>query len=294
MSRTSENRPRTRVKAKRGKSVRSNNRIETGFDPAKHAFRFPNQFVNTLISKRKIIRKVRTKGRCGGMAFTALDCFYSERSVPPLTPADFQGADVPPDGHRLADYIWSRQLDSAFKGRGLLDGWRFIRWTGRKTASLVNRTEKNEIPKIKKSIDQGDPVVLGLIGTSNIAKQGNNHQVICYAYENGSSGETVLYIYDPNEPFGHPRARRNVSVRDHRPGGVAARLEDGSHYRVTLTLSDRNSKYPYKSDRPTHPNKSEDRWRGFFVQRYRPKQLGPKIGDDPGKNDPDRPPIHKN
>ena len=44
----------------------------TAFDPAKHGFHFANGFVNNVADLGPL-GKITTRGRCGGMAYAALD-----------------------------------------------------------------------------------------------------------------------------------------------------------------------------------------------------------------------------
>jgi hypothetical protein len=266
----------------------------TGYEPRRYAFRFPNDFVNVVWSGRLppgIGKRVEwsTDGRCGGMAFASLDFFHLRIPVPPLTPSNFAGSTVPPDGHPLADYIYRRQLRSMIRGvRGARDGLRFIRWSKRSTDTLVVKTH-GEIRKIVKSIDAGEPVVLGLIKATNakVKNLGDNHQVVCYGYRTDDSGHFEFLIYEPNEPYDSKA-----------PGD----------YEVVLGRRDNfaSSTFPYRS---TRPGRTED-WRGFFVQRYRPNQPNRRVIDAGGTTggsdgrggggggggggipDPDRPPEH--
>src|SRR5699024_1979228 len=104
-----------------------------------------------------------------------------------------------------------------------------------------------------KSIDRGQPVVLGMIKATNrsLRAQGRNHQVVCYGYRIGSSGRPELAIYDPNEPFG----------------------ASSSNYALTLQRTNDRSEFPYEVHRPDRI----DRWRGFFVVHYRPRRPSPDV-----------------
>lgn len=232
--------------------------VLTDYSPELYAFRFPNAFINTVWRGRippRIGRQyeISTAGRCGGMAFASLDFFHLKTPVPTLNSDDFFPSTVPPDGHPLADYIYTRQLHSMLtKIGGLRDGLRYVRWSGSPTAALVTKSSVEE-HKVIESIDRGQPVVLGLIKATNrsLRAQGRNHQVVCYGYRIGSSGRLELAIYDPNEPF--QNASRNSTL--------------------TLQRADDRSAFPYEVHRPDRI----DRWRGFFVARYRPRRPGPSV-----------------
>ncbi|WP_425579842.1 C39 family peptidase [Yaniella flava] len=133
---------------------------------------------------------------------------------------------------------------------GLRDGVRYVQWSGYSTAAVLAKTSV-EVQKVVESIDRGQPVVLGLIQATNrsLKAQGRNHQVVCYGYRSDASGPLEFYICDPNEP---PRASSNTP------------------YEVILrcVADAEDSEFPYQVNRPHRA----DRWRGFFVVRYRPRQ----------------------
>jgi hypothetical protein len=168
----------------------------TTFHPAVHGFRFNNRFVN-VVATLPGVPKLRTSGRCGGMAYAALDYFSQRRAAPTFVPAP--PARVPPDGHPLADYLLRRQLESFANDSAL----RFISWTVFPDESLpfakgVRHWTAAEIPGLKSSIDRGHPVVIGLIGARSLSDVGRrNHQAVVFGYELVGGGVDLL-IYDPN------------------------------------------------------------------------------------------------
>lgn len=232
--------------------------VLTDYSPELYAFRFPNAFINTVWRGRippRIGRQyeISTAGRCGGMAFASLDFFHLKTSVPTLGSNDFSPSTVPPDGHPLADYIYTRQLHSMLtRIGGLRDDLRYVRWSGYPTATLVAKTTVEE-QKVIESIDRGHPVVLGMIKATNrsLRAQGRNHQVVCYGYRTNAFGQPEFLIYDPNVPFG--ASNRN--------------------YTLTLQRTDDDSEFPYQVHRPNRI----DRWRGFFVVHYRPRRPDPDV-----------------
>src|SRR5699024_5061392 len=87
--------------------------------------------------------------------------------VPPVTPGAFLSSVVPPDGHPLADYIYSRQLHSMHtEVGGVRDGVRYLRCSGQRTATILAKTAAEE-QNVVASNEQGQPVVLGLIRTTS-------------------------------------------------------------------------------------------------------------------------------
>ena len=230
--------------------------VMTNYSPQQYAFRFPNAFVNHIWSGRippLIGRKVQlsTAGRCGGMAFASLDFYHLKTPVPPLSSEDFSPSLVPADGHPLADYIYTRQLHSMLTTvRGLRDGGRYIRWSGYSAATIAAKTRLEE-HKVIRSLDRGQPVVLGLIKATStrLKAQGVNHQVVCYGYRIDASGGLEFIVYDPNDPF-------RSCPDEHRPG-ILRKIDGVGHsgFGYQERLSNRT-----------------DRWRGFFVTGYRPRQ----------------------
>jgi len=213
----------------------------TTFDPAVHGFRFNNRFRN-VIATLPGVPKLRTSGRCGGMAYAALDYFSLHRAAPKFVPVP--PARVPPDGHPLADYLLHRQLESFANDSAL----RFISWTvfpdeGLPFAKGVRHWTAAEIPELKSSIDRGVPVVIGLIGARSLSNVGrHNHQAVAFGYRLVRGGVDVL-IYDPNTH------------------GVTSVL----HWKKGESLIQ-------ASNRPGRP------WRGLFVHDYAarvpPKRAG--------------------
>ena len=60
----------------------------------------------------------------------------------------------------------------------------------------------NELGVIRSQLDDGRPVVLGLVRkqTSDTLEIWNNHQVLAYGYSESPTGDITMNIYDPNRP----------------------------------------------------------------------------------------------
>jgi hypothetical protein len=165
--------------------------VSTNFDPAKHGFAFANDFENTVFVRPDGTAWIKTRGRCGGMAFAALDYYFAGLPVP-NNPA------LPPDGTLLADYI-SKRLTDSFS----LSGPKFITLTLAPdhatwfSAGLTTWTRVDECAKIRESVDAGTPAVLGLIGARDLGSIGDNHQVVVCGYDSDRDPMSVL-IYDNN------------------------------------------------------------------------------------------------
>jgi hypothetical protein len=235
--------------------------VMTAYRPESYAFRFKNDFVNVIsrIPPRIGRRRITTDGRCGGMSFASLDFFHIRTPVPKVTADDFPRRTVPPDGHPLADYIHSRQMRSILRGqRGLRDGLRFIRWSGSPTSVLMSKT-RAQMSEIRKSIDAGEPVVLGLIAAKNISisELGENHQVVCYGYRTDGLGGTEFLIYEPNEQF-DPESEHDYEVvlstnrrgQEWRDWIRTASANEDVRTGALPTDLPRRSRYPFQSRRP--------------------------------------------
>jgi hypothetical protein len=213
----------------------------TAFDPTVHGFGFDNRFVNVVAALPGGL-KLRTKGRCGGMTYAALDYFHLGRGAPRYVPSP--PARVPPDGHPLANYLLRRQLESFANDSAL----RFVTWTlfpdhGLRFAGGVRRWTADEIPRLRAAIDRGQPVAVGLIGARTIGEVGRrNHQAVIFGYRVVRDGVDLL-AYDPNNH------------------GVTSVL----HWR-------KNEPHIQASNRPKRP------WRGLFVHDYQPRKPPTRAG----------------
>jgi hypothetical protein len=173
----------------------------TGFEPRAHGFHFANDFVDKIVAIPGF-GEVATDGRCGGMAFAALDYWFAGLPVPTHRPADFPDRAVPEDGSRLADYLYKRLFDS------------FATWSARQfvTWSLAADhptwsyqgvtawTREVELPRLRRSIEAGRPVVLGLVAARGLAEVARNRQVVAYGYDQDGAGTMRVLVYDSHHP----------------------------------------------------------------------------------------------
>jgi hypothetical protein len=175
-------------------------KIMTGFSIGQHGFHFGNEFKNEII--KNCLGSWTTKGRCGGMAFAALDYFYAKMAVPAHTADCFPGGKVPDDTSSLARYIWDRLMDSF-----MANGMKFAEWSLKRDHSTLvwgegvpQLTKNEEFPKLMNALKNG-PVALGIINTQNVLAIGDNHQVVAYGAElDEATGKMTVYIYDNNNP----------------------------------------------------------------------------------------------
>ncbi len=210
---------------------------KTAFSPAQHGFFFANAFENVIV-KDSPFGRIATRGRCGGMAFAALDHFYSGMPLPRFATSQLPESGVPPDNHPLSRYIYARQIDSFM----VLSAAKYVTWSlspdnaGFLIKGVSRWTKEDEWKKLRASIDIGKPVVLGLIGARDLAELGKNHQVIAFGYDESLNKESrIVHIYDVN----YPNRELRLHTDSHRTGWI----EDS-------------------------PNLEQ--WRGWFVQDYAP------------------------
>ncbi len=232
----------------------------TKFIPKKHAFDFVNDFKNQVKALGFI--KMETDGLCGGMSYAALDYYFANMRRPNAHP-------------ELNKYLIKRQLDSFT----MKDSWKFFQWTRKSNSTISPKTLKNEIPKIKRNINKGKPVVIGLIGAKRIRDIGkDNHQVVCYGYGKNKNGHTELYVYDPNCPPTDSFSGEIVISPERTKGSGKDVPGDSAEPIKTET----GSLHPhFRADR-SKASKPDKIWRGLFVQNYKPKPNPPVIRDSSG------------
>ena len=222
--------------------------VRTAFRPAAHGFVFPNCF-----PPGRPLFKLRTplftlpvgdasKGLCGGMVFAALDHLHDGSPVPAdpdaagvyayLARRLWASFNLPWGVTRI--YQWMGRPDRARPGRG-----------GHAAATVPYLTARREWPRVRASLDRGDPAPLMLIKTPsrNPWRMGENHQVLATGYdEDPATGDVRIEVYEPNYP---PCG----------PGDEA----------VTLSFNTREY-----DGRPVVHSREGGSVRGFFLNRYAP------------------------
>lgn len=239
------------------------------------------------------------QGHCGGMAYAALDYWYAHKKIPGYT--SLPDNDVPISKYIFnrfydsLDFPYSgvgkNALNSLFKTMGGLvesalpfigvddmeevPKYVFYSWTkdnkwackcvlGVCTPCIpgVRDLTNKEIPKLIQSIDNGKPVVLGLIKARSLGELGLNHQVVAYGYEYFKKDRTyIFYIYDPNHPTTETYKLTKTSSTTYPIQPVLVWHQD------YLSLSERLYRYSPTFDNPP----TIESWRGFFVVDYTPK-----------------------
>jgi hypothetical protein len=163
----------------------------TDFDPARHGFRFGNAFVNHIG-----FGPVRwtAHGRCGGMAYAALDFFHAGRDAP-------QDQELPSDDSPLGRLIRERQIHSLInQAPGFLNG--LLNPFGWRSRALFRRGLRPDGPLgwLRRTLETGRPVPLGLIGL-RFGLVNTHHQVVAFGCAVGPREQDLrIALYDPNYP----------------------------------------------------------------------------------------------
>ncbi|GAA1108134.1 hypothetical protein [Kitasatospora arboriphila] len=210
----------------------------TSFSPASNGFQFRNDFTT------EPIQNLRFGGLCGGMAYSALDYYYTHQPIP-------QQNILPATGTKLFNQIYSRQVpsitDNVDKWAELMVnpfGWRtneFFNWG-------LQGFNGGRLQELQRSIDAGRPVPLGLFKAGN-GGAGPHHQVVAIGYDLGRyrgdlgafKEDLKIFIYDPNHPG--QTVTLVPSVADHSyhylefPGESWMTYFVDSKYRTTTPLS---------------------------------------------------------
>jgi hypothetical protein len=170
-------------------------RVE-GFLPSTSGFQFSNSWPHQPVLMIPFLTTHlaignAANGLCGGMAFAVRDFFEESLPIP-------RAAVNPALRTPLYDYFVRRLFDSFDIPGGV---WHFISWQ-LPTKDQFKDTVQDEWPKIKRALDAGSLVALGLIRTRSFwpGRLGKNHQVLTYGYDEDESGHVTLRICDPNNP----------------------------------------------------------------------------------------------
>ncbi len=140
-------------------------------------------------------------GLCGGMSFSALDYFYAGKPVPTYDRVD-------QISNKLFSYLCDRQLDS-LKISVLI---KVIQWMVSEDRNIGQWMTRYEIPKLRRALDKGNPVVLALIRVKGLGDPTHNHQVVATGYDyNPTSNVITIYLYEPNYPGQEPTLTVNLN-----------------------------------------------------------------------------------
>jgi hypothetical protein len=189
---------------------------KTTFEPSKHGFRFANRFDLNKEDVGIPGQGPFKMGLCGGMCFDALARFHEGRSVPlktiqpPTTGAEsdlfweLYGRQT----RTLLPFIWPKvlvwQVDTKHETLtvpGMFGGSMKIE-SGLLDENINVLTVSEEWPKLKKSLDDGKPIILVLIRMHGLgADPSENHQVVAIGYcVLEFFSRIIIDLYDPNVP----------------------------------------------------------------------------------------------
>jgi len=168
--------------------------LRAAFTAREHGFAFGNGFVNHVVRVDALGIDMTTLGRCGGMAYAALDYWHHRLATP-------DASSLPADGSLVGDYIYFRLINSM-----TANGFKFFHFmrtpdhpTTINGIGVARATREEEYPRLKVLIDAGPPCVLGLTRSRSLGEMGNDHQVVATGYEDGDPYSHV-FIYDNNYP----------------------------------------------------------------------------------------------
>jgi len=212
-------------------------RHASDFLPSRNGFAFPNAWDDQVV--RLTVRgkpfTISLQGRCGGMAFAALDYYRIG-----IDAFDLASRTMPDTRSPLARYLLRRQFTTLAGGMGA-NMARFVAWTYRPTggpSGAAALTRGREAGAVLAAMVAGNPAPVGLVTADRLSGMGLNHQVVACASETSARGLRVN-VYDPNFP-GRDDVWLEFDWEGDAPiteyvGGTARKL-----------------------------------WRGMFVERYRP------------------------
>lgn len=212
------------------------------FQPSMHGFKFVNNFSGyplpfSIPSLPNLSAVSKAYGLCGGMASAAYDFVLAGRNIPTLTTAPAQGSIL----HR---YLYRRQVDT-FGAMGEYIA-KFAQWMVLPDDTILGTQKRtyDEFEEIRAKLDDGNPVVLGLVyvSGSDSLEIWNNHQVLAYSYSEVSATTIDINIYDPNYPL-----RDDATIRAERVPvgttfvpGVPPRKRTVLGFKCTQRLSNLN------------------------------------------------------
>lgn len=205
--------------------------VRTNFNAQLHGFQFRNRFEIpfehplelTLPFVGPIDLEKIVYGLCGGMCFAALDYFHENRPVPSLGREENIGLE-------LLRYLQKRQLDSL----SLPVVIRLMEWMLLEDHVVGRLTTRWEIPKLRRRLDKGLPVVLALIRVEGIDDPTKNHQVLALGYDlDQTTKRLTISIYDPNHPKSEPTLTMSLARPSH---GIEARQSTGEPLRGVFLI----------------------------------------------------------
>jgi hypothetical protein len=199
----------------------------TRFNPANHGWPFPNtKFKNTCVHLLHTAAQVcGPYSLCGGMSLSALRRFKRNAPVENVLT------------EKVHSELEKAQEDTL--GAGVMT--KFAEWSvypsqpGTLKPHTIGHRTMEEWPHIRGAVDSGNPIVMGIVRVDDddIKRSGrnvfNNHQVLAIGYRvNNATGETFIYLYDPN----HPQQRSAITFYTKFPNSqIHAKQDTGERVR---------------------------------------------------------------
>lgn len=191
----------------------------TRFLPERDGFKFTNSFRVEIKQEIPLIGEIGledvTVGLCGGMCFTALDYFHSNKEIPPIETVSGVSSE-------LRGRLIRKQIQSIFPPDGVL---KVLTWTAINDTYVWRHTAGREFGKVRTRLNKKEPVVLALIRAGRGEDIIENHQVVAHSYNyNEQSGRVRIGIYDPNHPG--ERSQLSLNIASPRTGINAKQSND--------------------------------------------------------------------
>ena len=140
----------------------------TSFSVQQHGFQFSNSFDNYRFFGPI---EINLSGRCGGMAYSALDYYYTPMPIPTQST-------LPTEGSVLSTYISSRQERATLNQ---IDKWVELSFNpgGARNSEFfhwgLQESGGGQLELLTREIDAGRPAVLGLFNADDHI---THHQVV--------------------------------------------------------------------------------------------------------------------
>jgi len=151
--------------------------ILTTFHPELHGFLFKNDDMSWSVGP------FSGHVLCGGMAYSALDYFYSRLEIPQVEKA-------PAEGSRLQSYIFNRQVTAhANTVPRFVGSWLPVI---RALIADIATMTSGEFTKLTKYLRSGTPIPMCLVGSFH------GHHVVAIGC--AADRPPVIQVYDPNYP----------------------------------------------------------------------------------------------
>lgn len=188
------------------------------FDPVKNGWHFPANSIADAIGVK------RSDGLCGGMSLSAVNYFRYGMNIPAINTSDLKkakkniGATNP-----VLNFILYSQF-AVFENPSILKQKASCSFPDNMEAHHLDSID-NEFPKIKKAIDNGCFVILGL---RSLKENHALHQTLVYGYDEKNF---TLYMYDGNNP------NEEVAVKSNGYRLIFSNGKDYSSYYLLMVLN---------------------------------------------------------